>query len=174
MDFVDYRALLSDRLSAYFDISTENTAPFARWDVVARHAASLSQTFLGKSNVIDYLETAEWCLVRESSGISAETINAEKKALEALIPQIVRPSRNHKSTLISSIIVVRSLDRENQETRNGLRAVRRFRRSVPHRLFFHGWTDLGIAIVDLGAETVIASPAAKRQAKALAPKNLSR
>lgn len=185
MDFDHYRSLLIDRLLSYFDILESSSFP--RWNLAARHSARLNQTFLGKSNVVDYMESSEWCFVRNVSCLSERVLFEEITALKTLIPEIVTPSRHHKSTRLISVLAVPSLELSAQTGQNGqthqiqsaphriesaraLRSLKRFRSSCPHRFYFHGWTELGIAVVDLSTGAVIASPAAKALVKTLTPK----
>ncbi|MBN2810836.1 MAG: hypothetical protein JXP39_02975 [Spirochaetales bacterium] len=164
MNFGEYRELLLGRLASYFDIVDASIPVLSRWETAARHSSTLNQTFLGKTNVVDSMESAEWCLIRSAEAFTRQTLAGEAAALDLLAKETVSPSRNHKSSLFVSVVAVPSLDADEPETRAALRSLRAFRKSTPHKWYFHGWTELAVAVVDLSTGTVRASPGAKRMA----------
>lgn len=173
MNYVEYERLLENHLRAYFDIEKKTEIGQLRFPFVATHSSRHTQTVLGRQNVIDYAETRETILVSNHEVIDAVGLQQELSAAVGLIPYISRPSRTHKTTTITRIIVVDRSSADPAETLALNTTLRQFRKSKPHFFFLHGWTTVRAAAVLLDSETILASPAARELVVTLRPKAAS-
>jgi hypothetical protein len=169
MNYVEYERTLEDRLRAYFDIEKNAEIDSLRFPLIATHSSRHAQTVLGRHNVVDYAETHETFLVSSHERIDIETLQRELTAVVELIPSISRPSRTHKSTTITRVLVIdRSSAIPTEEA--ALNAViSRFRKSRAHFLYLHGWTTVRAAVVFLDSGTIHPSPAARELIATLRP-----
>jgi len=163
----EYEALLTQRLAKYFDITTPTTIEGREYRLRADHTSRLEQTVLGKGNVVDYYETCEICLCSAHPGLTEEELFQELTALPALVPVLSRPSRTHKSTLITRIMYVEGSPPSAKS--RFVKLISRFTYTRVHRFYFHGWTEIRLIVVFPEADGLFLSPAAKRDRAVFLP-----
>lgn len=178
MNFDEYESLLRKRLGTYFDFKTDVPLDGQVYPLVAEHTARLEQTVLGKDNVVDYFDTYEYCVLSRHERVDGTDIARELDRAKELVSVLSKPCRTHKSTMITRIIAIErpragepSYEPSCEPSANSAlcAAIRAFRHTKPHRLFFHGWTDVRMYLVDLATAEVIASPRGKRDLASFAP-----
>ncbi len=177
MKFAEYEELLRKRLGTYFDFKTDVSLDGRNYPLVAEHTARLEQTVLGKDNVVDFFDTREYCVLSRHETLDCAELETELAHAKTLVGTLSKPCRTHKSTMITRILAVEASPpgeagdtRARQPFEHAVRRlIGRFRHSRAHLFFFHGWTDLRVFVVDLGAAEILASPLGRRDRSPFSP-----
>ena len=103
MKFSEYKDLIKERLEAYFSFLPDNTHLAQNYDLAAEFSSRQIQTALFKENVMDYLDSKEFCLL--SNLQDEQTIDSELAKLPDIAISSANPSRHHKSTVVTRVFV---------------------------------------------------------------------
>lgn len=157
MNKADYCALLSQRLSKYFDVTQNGVYGGKTYDIAASYAARENQTVLFKENVMDYSESNEICLVSVNSPQDGASVRQDLLSLpQTAIDLAGTVSRHHKSTTVLRVFICESI-----APKEIVQAVRRFSWSKSFRFGFWGWASVKTVLVDLEQSKVYTNGAAR-------------
>lgn len=142
MKFSEYKDLIKERLEAYFSFLPDNTHLAQNYDLAAEFSSRQIQTALFKENVMDYLDSKEFCLL--SNLQDEQTIDSELAKLPDIAISSANPSRHHKSTVVTRVFVT-----EKDVSLATLSKIKKFKFSKAFRFLFWGWTEVHLLLVNL-------------------------
>ena len=162
MNKTAYMTVLRQRLGTYFDILENGVYENRTYDLAAVFSSREDQTVLFRENVMDYLESKELLLV--TSADSGGDIAAELGRLPETVLRAARPSRHHKSTVLTRVFVT-----ETACTPETVRRITGFRFSRAFRFWLWGWVEVRTVLADLSDGTVYTNHAAHSHRKSFVP-----
>ena len=87
--------------------------------------------------------------------------------LKTLINTLVKPHREHKSSTITGVIVCNtSIDKSTENF------IKKFKFTKPYKLYFHGWSDIRLLLVDLSNNLVVSNKQGNSVKKVYIPTSL--
>ena len=126
-----------------------------------------ARTFITQKDVIDKYEFNEYCIVNVYNSILMEDVIEYTEYLKTLINDLVKPHREHKSSTITGVIVCDTPVDKNTEN-----FIKKFKFTKPYKLYFHGWSDIRLLLVDLSNNLVISNKQGKSVKKVYIPTSL--
>ena len=135
--------------------------------IFAEYKGIGARTFITQKDVIDKYEFNEYCIVNVFDEINMGGVIEYTEYLKTLVNDLVKPHREHKSSTITGIIVCNtSIDKSTENF------IRKFKFNKPYKLYFHGWSDIRLLLVDLSNNLVIANKQGKSVKKVYIPTSL--
>lgn len=126
-----------------------------------------ARTFITQKDVIDKYEFNEYCIVNAYNEVNMEDVVEYAEYLKALINDLVKPHREHKSSTITGVIVCNtSIDKSTEKF------IKKFKFIKPYKLYFHGWSDIRLLFVDLNNNLVISNKQGNSVKKIYIPASL--
>jgi len=126
-----------------------------------------ARTFITQKDVIDKYEFNEYCIVNVYNSIHMEEVIEYTEYLKTVINNLVEPHREHKSSTITGVIVCDTSVDKNTEN-----FIKKFKFTKPYKLYFHGWSDIRLLLVDLSNNLVISNKQGKSVKKVYIPTSL--
>ena len=126
-----------------------------------------ARTFITQKDVIDKYEFNEYCIVNAYNAVNMEDVVEYTEYLKTLINDLVKPHREHKSSTITGVIVCNtSVDKSTENY------IKKFKFLKPYKLYFHGWSDIRLILVDLSNNLVVSNKQGKSVKKVYIPTSL--
>ena len=126
-----------------------------------------ARTFITQKDVIDKYEFNEYCIVNAYNAVNMEDVVEYTEYLKTLINDLVKPHREHKSSTITGVIVCNtSVDKSTENF------IKKFKFNKPYKLYFHGWSDIRLLLVDLSNNLVVSNKQGKSVKKVYIPTSL--
>ena len=148
-------------ISKNIDLCNKKISLFAEYKGVG------ARTFITQNDVIDKYEFNEYCIVNLYNSINMEEVIEYTEYLKTLINTLVKPHREHKSSTITGVIVCNtSIDKSTENF------IKKFKYTKPYKLYFHGWSDIRLLLVDLSNNLVISNKEGKSVKKVYIPTSL--
>lgn len=148
-------------ISKNIDVCDKKISLFAEYKGVG------ARTFITQKDVIDKYEFNEYCVVNAYNDINMEEVIEYTEYLKTLINTLVRPHREHKSSTITGVIVCdTSIDKSTENF------IKKFKFNKPYKLYFHGWSEIRLLLVDLSNNLVISNKKGKSVKKVYIPASL--
>lgn len=152
MDSCKYLDKIECKLNKYFDINKNIYLLTEKIDLFAKYRSLNSLVLLSSDNVMDSYETNEFIILKSLENISSDQLENFINYIKKCSSTLVYPNKNHKCSIVNGIIISNnSLDKAIADKVNKFKYVR------PHKLYFHGWTEIRLMIVDLSNKTLIHS-----------------
>jgi len=147
-----------------FNVSRDIELCNRKISLLAEYKGIGARTFITQKDVIDKFEFNEYCIVNVYDAIRMEDVVEYTEYLKTLIEFLVKPHREHKSTTITGVMVCNaSIDKSTESF------VKKFTFNKPYKLYFYGWSDIRLLIVDLNNNLVISNKAGKIVKKVYIP-----
>ena len=148
-------------ISKNIDLCDKKISLFAEYKGVG------ARTFITQKDVIDKYEFNEYCIVNAYNTINMEEVVEYTEYLKTLINTLVKPHREHKSSTITGVIVCNtSIDKSTENF------IKKFKFNKPYKLYFHGWSDIRLLLVDLSNNLVVSNKQGKSVKKVYIPTSL--
>ena len=126
-----------------------------------------ARTFITQKDVIDKYEFNEYCIVNAYNAVNMEDVVEYTEYLKTLINDLVKPHREHKSSTITGVIVCNtSVDKSVENF------IEKFKFNKTYKLYFHGWSDIRLLLVDLSNNLVVSNKQGKSVKKVYIPASL--
>lgn len=164
MKFSEYKAMLSKRLEHYFTFLPDDSFNGKKYDIAAIFSSRQEQTVLFQENVIDFADSKEILLVSYEENL--QSLEKDFTELPGTALNAARPSRNHKSTIITRIYVT-----TQSPEKPVIKTVKKFRYHKTFRFLLWGWTEVGIVLVNLADGKVYTNRTASLHKKIFTPEN---
>lgn len=165
-----YLERLKQSYRRYFDVSSNETINGKTMDIYARFNARNVKYMAVKSIKIWGYETNEYCLVKSfNKTLEAADIQEIERYLEGCIDTLVEPHLEHKSSVITCVLV--STKGVESQT---VRRVEKLRLSRSFALGFKGWCDVRLIVVDLNNNLTYANKKGKEVVNFYKPDNITK
>lgn len=138
-------------------------------DLYAEHKGIGGRTFVTQKDIIDKFEFNEYCIVNLYNSISTNDVVEYTEYLKVLVNVLVKPHRDHKSSTITGVIVCDTPIDKNTEN-----FINKFKYTKPYKLYFHGWSDIRLLLVDLRNNVVVPNKEGKKVKKVYIPTSLNK
>ena len=126
-----------------------------------------ARNFITQEDVIDKYEFNEYCIVNAYNTVNMEDVVEYTEYLKTLTNDLVKPHREHKSSTITGVIICNtSIDKTTENF------IKKFKFIKPYKLYFHGWSDIRLLLVDLSNNLVISNKQGKSVKKVYMPTSL--
>lgn len=136
-------------------------------NLFAEHKGIGGRTFVTQKDIIDKFEFNEYCIVKTYNDIDLEAAVEYTEYLKTLINDLVKPHKEHKSSTITGVMVCNtSIDKCTENF------IKKFKYTKSYKLYFHGWSDIRLILVDLSNNLVIPNKQGKRVKKVYIPTSL--
>jgi len=150
-----------------FNISKNINLCDKKISLYAEYKGIGARTFITQKDVIDKYEFNEYCIVNVYNSILMEDVIEYTEYLKTVINDLVKPHREHKSSTITGVIVCdTSVDKNTEDF------IKKFKFTKPYKLYFHGWSDIRLLLVDLSNNLVISNKQGKSVKKVYIPTSL--
>ncbi len=160
-----YLDLLGNRLERHFAIE-RNAVPLADTvDILARCRQDLGRTFISQKDIIDKFWEEEIIIVRCLGRVEKDDVSRAASMIEEAAEKLVAADMEHRLSVITAVLVAR----EGVDP-SAARAASRFRWNRSYKLYFHGFAEGRMVLVDCAAETLALSPRSKRSSRAFEPR----
>jgi len=136
-------------------------------NIFAEYKGIGARTFITQKDVIDKYEFNEYCVVNACDTIDMEDVVEYTEYLKKLIDTLVKPHREHKSSTITGVIVCNTSIDKNIEN-----FIRKFKFNKSYKMYFHGWSEIRLLLVDLSNNLVISNKQGKSVKKVYIPTSL--
>jgi len=150
MNTNDYLLLLEKMYDKHFFIEKNVKVLDIPIDIYARYSDVGGRTFVTQKDIIDKFEVNEFCFVKSFTELNENNINDFINFLKMTTEKIVNPSRDHKSTTITGVIVS-----ESSVNDSIIKTISKFKYTKPYLFYFHGWSDIRLIFIDLQNNNII-------------------
>ena len=162
-----YMGNLFAKYDKNFNISQNINICDKKISLFAEYKGIGARTFITQKDIIDKYEFNEYCVVNEYNTINMEGVVEYSEYLKTLINTLVKPHREHKSSTITGVIVCNTAIDKSTEN-----FIKKFKFNKPYKLYFHGWSDIRLLLVDLSNNLVISNKQGKKVKKVYIPTSL--
>ena len=136
-------------------------------NLFAEHKGIGGRTFVTQKDIIDKFEFNEYCIVSVYNKINIEDAVEYTNYLKSLINALVKPNKEHKCSTITGVMVCdTSIDKSTENF------IKNFKYTKSYKLYFHGWSDIRLILVDLSNNLVIPNKQGKKVKKVYIPTSL--
>ena len=139
----NYLEIITKRLAPYYDIYRDQTVMGEKLDLMARFKMRNEKYFLLKQIKLFAYENHEIVLVRGEEQVTADRVKQFCTYLKQAAGELVRPSDEHMSSVITGVLVATS-----GVTPEGQRIIEDFSYSKNFRLLLQGWCEVRLVAVD--------------------------
>jgi len=144
MNINGYLPLLEKMYDRHFTIEKNVKVLNLPVDIYARYSDVGGRTLLTQKDIIDKFEVNEFCFIKSFHEINADDIDNFTSFLKLTTEEIVNPSRDHKCTTITGVIVSESsVDNEI------IKIISKFKYTKSYLFYLHGWSDIRLIFIDL-------------------------
>ena len=150
-----------------FNVSKDIELCDKKISLLAEYKGIGARTFITQKDVIDKFEFNEYCIVNAYTTINMEDAVEYTEYLKTLINTLVKPHREHKSSTITGVMVCNTSIDKNTEN-----FIKKFKFNKPYKLYFHGWSDISLLLVDLSNDLVISNKKGNKVKKVYIPTSL--
>ncbi|MGH4119688.1 hypothetical protein [Clostridium sp.] len=165
----NYIETLSIKYNKNFNVSVDVSLCEKRINLFAEHNGIGGRTFITQKDIIDRFEFNEYCVVNVYNSINREEVSEYTEYLKTLVTALVKPHREHKSSTITGVIVCNtSIDKSTKKF------IKKFKYTKSYKLYFHGWSDIRLILVDLSNNLVIPNKRANSVKKVYIPTSLNK
>ncbi|MGH4123347.1 MAG: hypothetical protein ACREV6_10520 [Clostridium sp.] len=162
-----YMENLFEKYNKNFNISKNIELCEKKISLFAEYKGIGARTFITQKDVIDKFEFNEYCIVNDYNKISIQEVVEYTEYLKTLINTLVKPHREHKSSTITGVIVCSTpIDKSTENF------IKKFRFTKHYKLYFHGWSDIRLLLVDLSNNLVISNKQGNSVKKVYIPTSL--
>ncbi|MBZ9686245.1 hypothetical protein G9F72_007870 [Clostridium estertheticum] len=162
-----YMENLLAKYNKNFNISKNIDLCDKRINLFAEYKGIGARTFITQKDVIDKFEFNEYCVVNAYDKINMEDVVEYTEYLKTLINTLVKPHREHKSSTFTGVIICNASIDKNTEN-----FIKKFKFTKPYKLYFHGWSDIRLLLVDLSNNLVISNKQGNSVKKVYIPTSL--
>lgn len=114
------------------------------------------RTFITQKDIIDRFEINEYCLVKTFEKIDNSVLESFCDYGKKLTKDLVKPHSEHRSSVITLVIISDNLLKENT-----LKLLGKFKYTKYYKFYFHGFSQVKVVLVDLFNNRVYCSKNAK-------------
>ncbi len=126
-----------------------------------------ARTFITQKDVIDKYEFNEYCIVNVYNNVVMKDVVEYTEYLKLLINELVRPHSEHKSSTITGVIVCNTSTNRIIEN-----YIEKFKFNKSYKLYFHGWSEIRLLLVDLSKNLVVSNKLGNSVKKVYIPTSL--
>ncbi|NLG87272.1 MAG: hypothetical protein GX489_08655 [Firmicutes bacterium] len=152
----NYLNVITQRLAPYYDVFQDEMVAGEKWDLLARFKMRSEKYFFLKEIKLFAYENHEIVLVRGIDQVTAQTAEHFAACLKKVVADLVQPSDEHMSTVLTGILVA-----TGGITPQGRQTIERFRYSRNFSFLLRGWCDVRLLAVDLTAHEVYSNKAGR-------------
>lgn len=162
-----YMENLFEKYNKNFNISKNIDLCDKKINLFAEYKGVGARTFITQKDVIDKYEFNEYCIVNIYNAVDMEQVVEYAEYLKTVINDLVKPHREHKSSTITGVIVCSTpIDKSTENF------IKKFKFNKSYKLYFHGWSEIRLLLVDLSNNIVISNKQGKSVKKVYIPASL--
>lgn len=150
MDLISYIDSLEGRFNKYFQITRNINILDMRLELHAKYTNIFGRTLITEKDVIDSYESNEQCFIKECKNINLEEVIHYGEFLKRVCIEVIKPHRKHKNTYVTGVLVTDSHVNESVK-----KYVKEFKFSKAYKLYFYGWSDVRLLIVNISDGSII-------------------
>lgn len=158
-EYIDY---LHNMFQKNFSIERNIQVMGQKLECYGKWSMNYGRSVLTKKNIVDKYTCNEYCL------IGSEDILTEKKLMDFIdylkkgTTDLVEVNKEHKSSYVTGILVVDKIENINIKKK-----ISKFSYLKNYKFSFHGWSEVRLAIVDIGEKDIYSNRASKELVKNL-------
>lgn len=160
MDICDYLLQLGKMYEKYFTIEKNIKILDLPIDIYARYSDVGGRTLLTQKDVIDRFEVNELCFTKSFDEIKVNDVNDFINFLKLTTEKLVNPTRDHKCTTITGVIVS-----GKSVSDDVIKIISKFKYTKSYLFYLHGWSDIRLVLIDLQANRIITNKEGKKVKK---------
>jgi len=164
MEAASYLETLSKKFQKYFQVKKDKEIFDMKFNIYAQYTEVSGRTFITAKDIIDRFEVSEHCFVKVVEDLDRRKIESFSEFLKSLTVKFVKPHKEHRSTIITGVIVSEKEIGKDIET-----FIKGFKHSKYYKFYFHGYSDVRLVVVDLVNKKVIANKKGKEVLKVYLP-----
>lgn len=162
-----YMENLFAKYNKNFTISKDINICNKKISLFAEYKGVGGRTFMTQKDIIDRFEFNEYCVVNSYNEVNIDDVVEYSEYLKTLLNTLVKPHIEHKNSTITGVMVCNtSIDKTTE------RFIEEFKFSKLYKFYFHGWSDIGLLLVDLSNNLVISNKEGNKVKKVYIPTSL--
>lgn len=152
MELFQYLDTIEEKLKNSFDIKRNYLVNNFRYDMFAEYHLRNEKYVLLKNAVVYAFENNEYYLIKYCEKLNKNTLRKLMNNLIESVEPVVKPSKEHMSSIITGVIVTDNIHNEDKD--EIIKTIRRFKYNKGFALGFKGWVDIRIVLVSLNEELI--------------------
>lgn len=142
MDLENYLNTIRKRLEGSFDLVENYNINNYEIDLFGQFNMKTERYIVSKKAVIDTMENNEFLFIKYFKDLNKADLEYYTNLLIENIDNLIRPSRDHMSSIITGVLVL-----ENQPDEEIIRAIEKFKYQKSFAFGFKGWVDIRLLLV---------------------------
>lgn len=164
MTFEDYKEIIKERLSRYFNIEEKYTYNNKVFDLFAISNIRNEKFMASKKLTIYAFENDEYCFMKHYEKLDSGKLDEITETLKSSIKDYIKPHGEHMSSAITGVLVVDELSGDEL-----IKKIKKFHHQKSFAFGFKGWVDVRLVVIDLKNRDVITSKKANKVDKFYRP-----
>ena len=147
MEIFQYLDIIEEKLRCSFDIQRNYSINDYQYDMYAEYHLRNEQYVLVKKAVVFAFENNEYSLIKHFENLNKDNLKEIIDTLIQSVELIVKPSREHMSSIVTLVIVTDNIF--NEDIDEITKTVTRFNYNKGFAFGFKGWADIRLVLVSL-------------------------
>ena len=164
METYDYLDFLYKKFKTHFVIETKTSIIDREIDLFAKCNLVLGRTLISKQDIIDRYESNEYIIVKTYPVASKNDIVEFLEFTSKLPSALVIPHKEHRNSYINAVMVCDTID--DSSTNEYFKS---FKFNKIYKLYFHGFCEIRVILVNLKNSSVVTNKAGKLLKKVYLP-----
>ena len=162
MDRKNYVEYLSRTFEKNFSIEKNKKVMGQELLCFGKWSMEYGRTLLTKDKVVDKYICNEYCLIDSMEVLTEEKLSNFINYLKQGTIDLVKANKEHKSTYITGILVVDTIQHNNIK-----KLINKFSYSKNYKFSFHGWCEVRLVVVEIGDKQIYNNKACRDLVKNL-------
>lgn len=162
MDREKYVEYLCSTFQKNFSIEKNKKVMGQKFLCFGKWSMEYGRTLLTKDRIVDKYRCDEYCFIDSVSELTEEKLSTFKEYLKQGTVDLVEANKEHKSTYITGILVVDRIENEKIK-----KSIRKFTYSKYYKFSFNGWSEVRLAVVEIGDKQIYNNKACNELVKNL-------
>ncbi|NMB07539.1 MAG: hypothetical protein GX981_04005 [Tissierellia bacterium] len=160
MDINNYLNIIKKRLEKNFDLIFDYSINNHEIDLFGKFNMKTERYILTKKTVIDTMENNEYCFIKYFNNLNKAYLEDYTDFLIKSIDTLVKPNRDHMSSIITGVLVV-----ENKPNEEFIDFIEKFKYHKGFAFGFNGWVDIRLILVAMKDNYIVTNKKGKEVKK---------